>query len=136
MEMKTNEHIKKLRKEARITQEQMGSMLGMKRSTYAHTESYGKFKYEDLKIIALHFNRTVEELVEGDNIITRIAAENAKRPKEEIRLNQPSNTYITDDGINANLITANERQLIKFYREADSEDKILILNLAKKLGTK
>ncbi len=134
--MKTNECIKKLRKEARITQEQMGAMLGMKRSTYAHTESYGKFKYEDLKIIAQHFNRTVDELVEGDNFIARIAAEYANRPQEDMRLHQPSSTYITDDGINENLITANERQLIKFYREAGSEEKLLILNLAKKLGTK
>ncbi len=134
--MKTNERIKKLRKEARITQEEMGAMLGMKRSTYAHTEGYGKFKYEDLKIIAMHFGRTVDELVEGDNFIARIAAEYANRPQEETRFHEPGSTYNTDDGINENLITANERQLIKFYREADSEDKLLILNLAKKLGTK
>ncbi len=134
--MKTNERIKKLRKEAKITQEEMGAMLGMKRSTYAHTEAYGKFKYEDLRIIALHFGRTVDELVEGDNFIARIAAEYANRPNEETRLHDAGGSYITDDGINENLITANERQLIKFYRSADSEEKLLILNLAKKLGTK
>ena len=134
--MKTNERIKKLRKEARITQEQMGAMLGMKRSTYAHTEAYGKFKYEDLKIIAMYFNRTVDELVDGDNFIARIAAEYINRPQEEMRLNEPNGTYNADDDIKESLITANERQLIKYYRTADSEDKLLILNLAKKLGTK
>ena len=134
--MKTNERIKKLRKEARITQEQMGAMLGMKRSTYAHTEAYGKFKYEDLKIIAMYFNRTVDELVDGDNFIARIAAEYINRPQEEMRLNEPNGTYNADDDIKESLITANERQLIKYYRTADSEDKLLIINLAKKLGTK
>ena len=134
--MKINERIKKLRKQSRITQEEMGALLGMKRSTYAHTEAYGKFKYEDLKVIAMHFNRTVDELVEGDNFIARINLDTPKLPQEPSVLREPNGTYTTDDEIKESLITANERQLIKFYREADSEDKLLILNLAKKLGTK
>ena len=101
MKNEINVHIKKLRKEARLTQEDMAKMLNMKRSTYAHIESYGSFKPEQLRIIAINFERTVDELINGDNMYTRRAVEESKKPRQQLRLQQPdlyetSNSNLTE----------------------------------------
>ncbi len=89
MKNEINARIKKLRKQARLTQEDMGKMLGMKRSTYAHIESYGNFKPEHLRILSINFERTVDELIYGDNEFTRQAVEEMKKPTQPTRLQQP-----------------------------------------------
>ncbi len=133
-----NDNIKTLRKKAHLTQEEMGAILGMKRSTYAHTESYGNFKSEDLKKIALHFERTVDELIYGDNMFTRQAVENMKKPVEPTLLHQdPIESPIKySDDILESTITANERKIIRYYRLANSKSRDLILKLAEELSTK
>ena len=133
-----NENIKNLRKKAHLTQEEMGAILGMKRSTYAHTESYGNFKSEDLKKIALHFERTVDELIYGDNIFTRIAVEEMKKPSETSAFHeeQLESPIKYSDDIIENTITANERKIIRFYRLANSKSRDLILKLIEELSTK
>lgn len=58
-----NEKIKQLRKEHRMTQEEMGEILGIKRSTYAHMEAYGNFKAEQVKKIADYFKVSAEYIL-------------------------------------------------------------------------
>ncbi len=135
MAKKTNERIKKLRKEARITQEEMGAMLGMKRSTYAHTEAYGHFKDEHLRIIALTFNRTVDELIEGDNYVTRLAVEKANIQTNVQRFNQEHFELEVSSDILESVITNNERKLINLYRTLLPENKEIVLKLMEKLST-
>ncbi len=65
MENSVNKNMKALRKLHRLTQEEMGKILDMKRSTYAHTESYGTFKPEHLAKAAEHFGITVDDIIYG-----------------------------------------------------------------------
>ena len=72
MKNTVNKNMKALRKLHRLTQEEMGKILDMKRSTYAHTESYGTFKPEHLIKAAEHFHITVNDIIYGtfDKTIT------------------------------------------------------------------
>ena len=136
-ESKANIRIRELRRQAGLNQAQMADKIGMKRSTYAHAESHNTFKYEYLKRIALFFDRTVDELENGDNIFTRTAVSIGIDPSSPNTLNEPEANFIkNDDEINTQVISPRERQLIKYYREADPENRALILDLVKKLGTK
>ncbi len=136
--MTVNERIKKLRKQSNLTQEEMGAILGMKRSTYAHTESFGKFKPEDLKKIAVHFNRTVDEIINGDNFITRKAIENMEKQNEIWRFNEtPTNPLLNSESdIDTGYLTNNERILLRSYRNSDEDKRKLLLQLAQQLSTK
>lgn len=136
-ESKANLRIKELRKKAGLNQEQMADKVGMKRSTYAHAEAHNTFKYEYLKRIAVFFNRTVDELENGDNIFTRAVIEKGIDNNSINKLREEPDTIFikTDTGIDLSYISANEIEIIKCYRQATSENRTLILDLVKKLGT-
>lgn len=60
-------NLRTLRKSKHITQEEMGKKLGIKRSTYAHWESYSKeVRITPLlkKVILEEFGYTVDDLLE------------------------------------------------------------------------
>lgn len=52
-----NIEVKKLRKQKNMTQEQLAEVLGLKRSTYAHLETYGNFKDSQIIKLSEFFNR-------------------------------------------------------------------------------
>ncbi len=62
------ENLRYLRKQCRLTQEEMGKRLGMKRSTYAHLESYGKKIPPCPQLIEVlsKFGYTIEFLMTND----------------------------------------------------------------------
>ena len=121
MSKEVNLRIKKLRKKAKITQEEMGEKLGIKRSTYAHIEAYGNFKAAQLKIIAQVFGQTVDQLIDGDNFVVR-ASKNFE-PPQPMQLRQTENSYNTPDKNILDYITANEKKLVKSFRNLTREEK-------------
>ncbi len=66
MEKFINKNLKALRKYSGLTQEQMGNIIGVKRSTYAHKETYGNFKFEEIQKFARHFLISTETLFSED----------------------------------------------------------------------
>ncbi len=119
-----NSRIKKLRNDHNLTQEQMGEILGMKRSAYAHLESYGNFKAEQIKTLCEYFIVPIDYLT---------PIELSKEPKPDsifmaprsnplpTILQQPKSDFYKTD--NDSDVSANELKIIKIYRKLPKEKK-------------
>ena len=61
-------NLKLLRRQKKLTQEEIGEILGIKRSTYAHLEAYGKriVITPELKRLIAEFGYSIEELLTTD----------------------------------------------------------------------
>lgn len=115
--MKTgvNYNIRVLRKYYHVTQEQMAELLDMKRSTYAHTESYGTFKPHQLQKISTFFGITTDDLING----TFELPNNSKKPKPVLNTNSQNSVLP---------LTHKEINLIEMYRKLNNvrKDEILL----------
>ena len=126
MKKDINERIKKIRQEEKMTQEEMGALLNMKRSTYAHLESSGTFRPEHIKIIGMHFGKTLDELVYG--------IEPSKEPKAPTRFHSPEpviyrpNRFTEEDRI------AMKDELHELIEHLGPGDLDIILKFLKSFG--
>lgn len=121
MNREVNERIRRLRKKSKITQEEMGEKLNMKRSTYAHIESYGNFKVEQLRIIAQIFNLTLDELIDGENYFIRSSIER-EAPPQPVLQNSPFSFQNNESDI-YNILTEFEKKYIRKIRYLSKESK-------------
>ena len=135
--MQTHEKIKTLRKEAGLIQDEVALATGIPRSTYARLEKPCKHKAEHLKAIADFYKINVSELADDETYFVKLLKEQGYSEPTPTILHEHEGIFLDDDTwINSTVVTNNERKLIKFYRIADNEEKKLIMELAKKLGTK
>lgn len=63
---KVNERVRKIRKAAKLSQEKVGKLLGLKTSTYSQKEREGNFNGDDLVTLANYFKVDVREFLYDD----------------------------------------------------------------------
>lgn len=135
--METYEKIKKLREDANLKQEDVALGAGIPRSSYAKFEQPGKLRQDRVKQIADFYGVDVSALAPDETYVAKLLREQGHSEPEPTILREPENNFLmNDEWLNSSLITNNERLLIRNYRLSDEEGKKLIMELAKKLGTK
>ena len=125
MDLSTNDIIKKARKSLGITQEGMAQQLNMRRSTYAYKEQKGNFTFDEVKTVSRILNIPIQSIADPSfsGMFLHIAEETEKPP---VRLESNPLVLESDDPLDE-LITHNERLLLKGYRELKtqkSKDKL------------
>ncbi|MBQ0083439.1 MAG: helix-turn-helix transcriptional regulator, partial [Clostridiales bacterium] len=120
MNLSTNDIIKRARKTLGITQEVMAKNLNMRRSTYAYKEQKGNFTFDEVKTVSRILNIPIQSIADPSfsNLLFHIPEE-TEQPPMKLETNPPILESIDPlDGV----ITHNERQLLKGYRELKSQE--------------
>lgn len=135
--METYEKIRKLREDANLKQEEVALATGIPRSSYAKFEQPGKLNQERLQQIADFYKIDVSLLAPDETYIKKLLREQGHTEPTPTILEEPQVSILEKEKwLNSSITTNNELNLIKYYRLASDDDKKLIIELAKKLGTK
>ncbi|MBO4694084.1 MAG: helix-turn-helix domain-containing protein [Clostridia bacterium] len=122
-----NKRISTYRKLAGYTQQTAAEALGIKKSTYARMELHGNPTPDMLVRLAKLYNVSVNLFLYG---VDKSEKEEPKKPKPDVRLKDDIRIFAENPDI---VLSTNEKNLVKVYRELPKKDKDEVLSFINSL---
>lgn len=111
-----SERVKDMRKFGKVTQQDLALVLDIKRTTYQHIEAEGRFSWDQIELIADHFDVSPYFLKYG--VTDEEIIELAHMVRLPMRLNEPNFTVFTGQ------VKRHCDLLFEQFLELSAEDRI------------